>query len=153
MDEKEFLREKEKLKDTLRKLKVEEKVLEESLKKTSEHYSKDSYVRAHILYMNEQKLRNLQKIMEKPYFARVDFKQDDEDKIENLYIGKISVLDSNSQDAIIVDWRSPIANLYYDGRIGNASYEVLRNENRRRIYITQKTISDRKYNTSKICRY
>ena len=67
--------------------------------------------------------------MEKPYFARVDFKQDDEDKTENLYIGKISVLDSNSQDAIIVDWRSPIANLYYDGRIGNASYEVLRNEN------------------------
>ena len=38
--------------------------------------------------------------------------------IEKLYIGKLSVLDSKSQRPIIIDWRAPISNLYYDGRIG-----------------------------------
>jgi DNA helicase-2/ATP-dependent DNA helicase PcrA len=30
----------------------------------------------------------------------------------------------DNQQPIIVDWRSPIANLYYEGRLGNVSYET-----------------------------
>lgn len=113
MDEKEFLREKEKLKSVIQKLQTEEKELEKSLKKTDSNYDKDSYVRAHIVYIGEKKLSDLKKIKDKPYFARIDFKADNEEK-ENLYIGKLSVLDSNTQEPIIIDWRAPISNLYYD---------------------------------------
>jgi len=113
MEEKEFLREKEKLKEVLEKLQTEEKELEKSLKKTDANYDKDSYVRAHIVYLGEKKLLDLHKIKDKPYFARIDFKATNEEK-EKLYIGKLSVLDSNSQKPIIIDWRSPISNLYYD---------------------------------------
>lgn len=122
MDEKEFLREKEKLKQVVQKLNNEEKELEENFSKTDKNYEKDSYVKAHIEYLNNKKLSDLKKIKSKPYFARIDFQVKNEPK-EELYIGKISVLDSKSQKPIVIDWRAPISNLYYDGRIGKSSYK------------------------------
>lgn len=122
MDENEFLREKDKLKQVIQKLNIEEKELEENFSKTDKNYDKDSYVKAHIEYLNHKKLSDLKKIKQKPYFARIDFKVKDEPK-EELYIGKISVLDSQNQKPIVIDWRAPIANLYYDGRIGKSSYK------------------------------
>ncbi len=122
MEEKEFLREKEKLKQTVNQLNYEEKELEEHLGKDSSAYDEQAYVRAHLEYLNHKKLSDLKKIKSKPYFARIDFKAKDEEK-EELYIGKLSILDSNTQKPIIIDWRAPISNLYYDGRIGKSSYE------------------------------
>ncbi len=122
MDEKEFLREKEKLKQVVQQLNNEERQLEENFSKTDKNYEKDSYVKAHIEYLNYKKLSDLKKIKQKPYFARIDFKAKDELK-EELYIGKISILDSENQRPIIIDWRAPISNLYYDGRIGKSSYK------------------------------
>ena len=121
MDEKEFLREKEKLKEVCKKLETEERELEKRLAKTDSSYEKDSYVRAHLVYVGHKKILDLQKIKNKPYFARIDFKGNGE-KLEKLYIGKISILDSKTQEPIIIDWRAPISNLYYDGRIGKSSY-------------------------------
>lgn len=122
MDEKEFLREKEKLKEVCEKLETEEKELEERLAKTDSSYDKESYVRAHLVYLGHKKILDLRKIKYKPYFARIDFTANGEKK-EKLYIGKLSVLDSKTQEPIIIDWRAPISNLYYDGRIGKSSYK------------------------------
>ena len=122
MDEKEFLREKEKLEEVSKKLEEEEKVIEANLSTTSSNYEKDSYVRAQLVYVGNKKLQDLKKIKDKPYFARIDFTAKDEN-LEKLYIGKLSILDSKSQQPIIIDWRAPISNLYYDGRIGNSSYD------------------------------
>lgn len=122
MDEKEFLREKEKLKEVCEKLETEEKELEERLVKTDSSYDKDSYVRAHLVYLGHKKILDLRKIKYKPYFARIDFTANGEKK-EKIYIGKLSVLDSRTQEPIIIDWRAPISNLYYDGRIGKSSYK------------------------------
>ncbi len=122
MDEKEFLREKEKLKEVTEKLEIEEKVIEKNLSNTSSNHEKDSYVRAQLVYVGNKKLKDLKKIKDKPYFARIDFTAKGE-SIEKLYIGKLSILDSNSQEPIIIDWRAPISNLYYDGRVGESSYD------------------------------
>lgn len=122
MDEKEFLREKEKLKEVSKKLEDEEKVIESNLSSTSTNYEKDSYVRAQLVYVGNKKLKDLKKIKDKPYFARIDFTAKGEE-LEKLYIGKLSVLDSKSQRPIIIDWRAPISNLYYDGRVGKSSYD------------------------------
>ena len=122
MDEKEFLREKEKLKQVCQKLDTEEKELENNLAKTDSSYEKDSYVRAHLVYLGHKKIMDLRKIKTKPYFARIDFKAKDEEK-EQLYIGKLSIIDSQTQEPIIIDWRAPISNLYYDGRIGKSHYK------------------------------
>ena len=60
----------------------------------------------------------------KPYFARMDVQQSNKNHSEELYIGKISLFDASMETPLVVDWRAPVASIYYDGRLGNASYDV-----------------------------
>jgi DNA helicase-2/ATP-dependent DNA helicase PcrA len=69
------------------------------------------------------KLRNLVAAKSKPYFARIDFSEKEKKEADKLYIGKMSLIRDEVQKLIIVDWRAPVANLYYEGRLGDASYE------------------------------
>ena len=123
METQEFQKEKLKLKSVIKDLEKEEEILVENLNRSSMEFSKDDYVRAHLIYLGEKKIKDIKQIKNKPYFARVDFTEKNTNKLENLYIGKISVLDSSLQEPIIIDWRAPISNLYYDGRIGKSSYD------------------------------
>lgn len=70
---------------------------------------------------NLSRLRKLRLAKENPFFGKikVSFDQDDQ---EDFYIGLISVM--NGSDLIINDWRSPIANLFYNSKIGNTSYKA-----------------------------
>ena len=77
-----------------------------------------------LLQRTREEVRNLKAIYPKPYFARVDFKREGKGTKEVLYFGKASLFDRETQDPIIVDWRSPIANLYYDGRLGDVTYKA-----------------------------
>ncbi|WP_142415473.1 RNA polymerase recycling motor HelD [Hathewaya massiliensis] len=93
------------------------------------HYNSDNAEQFNELVINEvlqnsmkNKLKNIARSLEKPYFARVDFKENTSDKIDKCYIGKMSLLNEDTEEFLIIDWRSPIANLYYEGRLGKASY-------------------------------
>lgn len=79
---------------------------------------------ANFFEMSKTELESLRKASKKPYFARVDFERNDGESGEVLYFGKTSLYQRESQEQIIVDWRSPIANLYYEGRIGEIEYEA-----------------------------
>ncbi|WP_414633126.1 HelD family protein [Clostridium sp. UBA6640] len=57
-----------------------------------------------------------------PYFARMDFKEEGEEKAEKCYIG-ISNLINEDFDFFIYDWRAPISSMFYDYEIGNAYYK------------------------------
>ncbi|MGG1679415.1 RNA polymerase recycling motor HelD [Neobacillus sp. NRS-1170] len=84
----------------------------------------DLLANASFLELAESELKRLESIIGKPYFSRIDFTSDSTKKEESLYIGKVSLFDRVTQQPIIVDWRSPIANVYYDGRLGEVSYEA-----------------------------
>ena len=64
--------------------------------------------------------RVLKEALKNPYFARIDFKEE-EGALQVCYIGKVGIHDFDN-NLITVDWRSPIASLYYDSNIGSASY-------------------------------
>lgn len=70
----------------------------------------------------EQNFGMLKRSENHPYFARMDIKQSDKDKEEKIYIGKISLFDESMDTPMVVDWRAPIASVYYDGRLGKARY-------------------------------
>ena len=123
MEPEEFQKEKLKLKSVIAQLTKEEEILTDNLSSTNKEFSKDDYVRAHLVYLGHKKIQDIKQIKDKPYFARIDFTEDNSNQLEKLYIGKISVLDSSTQNPIIIDWRAPISNLYYDGRIGKSSYD------------------------------
>lgn len=70
--------------------------------------------------------KNLQKYSEaaqKPYFARIDFRERRRD-IESYYIGKFGLNDSSVGEEKVIDWRAPIADLYYSGQQGEVSYKA-----------------------------
>ncbi|MCK4259057.1 MAG: UvrD-helicase domain-containing protein [Halanaerobiales bacterium] len=73
----------------------------------------------------DEKIRGFKNANEKPYFARVDFTPNSTDKVEKSYIGKTGLTRESDNYPLIIDWRAPIANLYYEGRLGDASYLVL----------------------------
>ena len=72
--------------------------------------------------MSNDEWESLKRALPKPYFARVDFVASEAGQAERLYIGKTSLFQRDNQEQLIIDWRSPIANLYYDGRLGHVSY-------------------------------
>ena len=78
---------------------------------------------ARFFEMARSQKEGLEAIQQKPYFARIHFRKEEEAD-ELLYIGKTSLFHRETQEPIIVDWRSPVANVYYDGRLGALSYKV-----------------------------
>jgi len=98
----------------------------EQLKRHQSGDSSQSYVELMVNSLlqgsMELKLRNLYTATRKPYFARVDFTEEGKSKKESLYIGKMSLMRDEDQEVIIVDWRAPVANLYYEERLGDAHY-------------------------------
>ena len=76
------------------------------------------------LEMAERNLDALTRAKDKPYFARMDFRSKGSDKTEKLYIGKTSLFRAEDDIPLIIDWRSRIANLYYESRLGEVSYKT-----------------------------
>lgn len=67
------------------------------------------------------RLRQLSMAAGQAYFARLDFTPAGASP-EIWYLGRWGVLDPLTFDPIVVDWRSPVANLYYSGQIGPMDY-------------------------------
>jgi len=139
LEEEIFIEEKAKLKEITKKILEEEEKLEEYLSNTSMNYDLENIAQAKVVESQIQKLENIKKIKNKPYFARMDFKEESK-SLEKFYIGKISILDNKTAYPIIVDWRAPIANLYYEGKIGNAEYECLGKKIKGEIFLKRQYI-------------
>lgn len=56
-----------------------------------------------------------------PYFGRIDFTESGKEKQE-YYIGRGGLYDDKALAPVVVDWRTPVANLYYDAELGSAAY-------------------------------
>ncbi|OTN76220.1 hypothetical protein A5886_001297 [Enterococcus sp. 8G7_MSG3316] len=69
----------------------------------------------------EKRVKTLGTMANNPYFARIDFQEEAEK--ETLYLGIASLRDKD-EETIVIDWRAPIANLYYEGELGETFYET-----------------------------
>lgn len=76
-----------------------------------------------LLRMGAQKYSGLIRSQNKPYFGRVDFKESGSNQPKRYYLGKVALARPKDNKPILIDWRSPLANIYYDGRLGEVSYE------------------------------
>ncbi len=71
-------------------------------------------------HMKRALLRN-EKAMHKPYFGRIIFQDEKLHKRESLYIGKGGI-SRDKTHWMVVDWRAPVANVYYENGLGPCSY-------------------------------
>lgn len=74
--------------------------------------------------MAENDIQKYEETYFTPYFGRVDFREKRSAEIEKIYIGKHSVSDSENGEEIVIDWRAPVADLYYSGTGGEAYYKA-----------------------------
>lgn len=68
-------------------------------------------------------LSTLQRLEAKPYFARIDFQEKKGGQPETIYIGLASFSDQPDH-FLVYDWRAPISSIYYDGELGDVSYDT-----------------------------
>ena len=121
MNEFEFLKEKEILQEIIEKYKDIMEYYGLRIEAIPKIYMNNELMIKNAIEMYSEKLRLMEKSIDKPYFARLDFARDGETKLEKLYIGKVGVMDEDNNN-IVIDWRAPISSMYYDSNIGRASY-------------------------------
>ena len=66
------------------------------------------------------RLKKLRKAYDNPYFGKIDLEIDGEK--EEIYVGLIQIMENFEN--VVTDWRSPIASLFYNSRLGNTSYKA-----------------------------
>ena len=66
--------------------------------------------------------QRLRRMLDSPYFGRVDFVYDGDDELETFYIGIANFSEGAGQIPLIYDWRAPVSSLFYDYDKGEASY-------------------------------
>ncbi|MBM7614400.1 RNA polymerase recycling motor HelD [Alkaliphilus hydrothermalis] len=115
------------IKMTLRATEERKKTFQENIKEgianidSSEGYI-NILINSKFMETAERNFYGLTRAKEKPYFARIDFKPSDSEIMDKIYIGKTSLFRADDDVPLIVDWRAPIANVYYEGRLGETSY-------------------------------
>jgi DNA helicase II / ATP-dependent DNA helicase PcrA len=63
-----------------------------------------------------------QRMLGAPYFARIDILEQGAPDQENIYIGLSNVMDRQTHQVYVYDWRSPIASLFYRYELGQGAY-------------------------------
>lgn len=126
--EKEIL--KQKRKDILKEVEEKRKYQEEIAKKlrvlTKEakgSYDQEKESTEKIYNLLKKEIENYEEALANPYFGRVDFNE----KLgveEKIYIGKKGITSTIDGEEIVVDWRAPVADLYYSGTGGEAYYRA-----------------------------
>lgn len=115
--------EREKLKKVEEELEEIQEGEEQILATLPKKYGNNPVLLSNLMSSTATKITNIAKIKEKPYFARLDFKEDKKDNKDKLYIGKIGVIDLDGK-IVITDWRAPVATLYYDSNLGKVEYNA-----------------------------
>ncbi|MCM1065179.1 MAG: ATP-binding domain-containing protein [Eubacterium sp.] len=85
---------------------------------------------------NELEIRRLTKMEKAPYFGRLDFTENITGEENTIYIGVYSLMEEDSYEIVVVDWRAPISSMFYNFDLGPAWYEV--NDHKEEACITKK---------------
>ncbi|WP_321972413.1 HelD family protein [Paratractidigestivibacter sp.] len=72
---------------------------------------------------NVDKLRRVVLLLMQPYFAKVRLQMRPGRPARDVYIGAAGMTDEHSIP-LVVDWRSPVAETYYNQQMGETSYNV-----------------------------
>lgn len=69
-----------------------------------------------------KKISRLEAMRPSPYFGRIDFLFNGDKQSEPIYIGRAALLEEDTAESLVYDWRSPIASVFYRFLTGPAYY-------------------------------
>ncbi|PQZ57741.1 DNA helicase UvrD [Bacillus sp. MYb209] len=103
-----FEEELQKMKDTLSTM--DDQL--EQLEKIPVYYGED-FKEQILESMRESNRQSLRIGVQEPYFGRLDFQEDGKEVVMPIYIGKVGVSDKDTMKPIVIDWRAPVASMFY----------------------------------------
>ncbi|QWH17996.1 DNA helicase UvrD [Bacillus mycoides] len=103
-----FEEELQKMKDTLSTM--DDQL--EQLEKIPVYYGED-FKEQILESMRESNRQSLRIGVHEPYFGRLDFQEDGKEEVMPIYIGKVGVSDKDTMKPIVIDWRAPVASMFY----------------------------------------
>lgn len=71
-----------------------------------------------------KRISKYEKMLDSPYFARIDFTEEGYDDTEKIYIGLFNLMDDETHEIKVYDWRAPISGLYYRNEVGPVEYKA-----------------------------
>ncbi len=125
--------------------------LEEIDKQHSEigpRYYGDNFIEQVLDAKRQESSERLELLGNEPYFGRLDFQEEKKQQATPLYIGKRGMDRRDSGEPYIIDWRAPVASLFYSFTGGDepVNYEapegIIRGEvlQKRNIFIRDKVL-------------
>lgn len=90
--------------------------------KIIEYFDHENYVKEEAFKTIDKRLKEFTILKDSPYFGKITFTEEDEGA-EEFYIGRFGLTPEDSYDPVIVDWRAPVASLFYKGTLGETTYE------------------------------
>ncbi|SQB85981.1 ATP-dependent DNA helicase rep [Clostridium paraputrificum] len=90
--------------------------------KVIEYFDHENYVKEEAFKTIDKRLKEFTILKDSPYFGKIAFTEEDEGA-EEFYIGRFGLTPEDSYDPVIVDWRAPVASLFYKGTLGETTYD------------------------------
>jgi DNA helicase-2/ATP-dependent DNA helicase PcrA len=72
----------------------------------------------------EKRIAKYEKMIDNPYFSRIDFTEEGYDDTEKIYIGLFNLMDEDTHEIKVYDWRAPISSVYYRSELGPVEYKA-----------------------------
>jgi DNA helicase-2/ATP-dependent DNA helicase PcrA len=91
--------------------------------KIIEYFDHERYVKEESFKTIDRKLKELNILKASPYFGKVEFREEDFG-VDQIYIGRFGVTPESNYEPLVVDWRAPIAALFYNGTTEGAHYDA-----------------------------
>ncbi|MEY8762864.1 MULTISPECIES: RNA polymerase recycling motor HelD [Clostridium] len=96
-------------------------IIDKLRKQAKGKYNEELDTKEKLYGITHKSLEKYEESRKKPYFGRIDFREYKNEK-ETFYIGKFGLGDIQNGDEKVIDWRAPIADLYYSGVEGKTFY-------------------------------
>ncbi|MCL6452917.1 MAG: AAA family ATPase [Alicyclobacillus sp.] len=91
----------------------------------SEPQTADEVAQQAVELLREEQMDALRRAASEPYFGRIDIQDMDSVDVVPYYIGKRGIEDSATGDRLVLDWRAPLASVFYSfSGQGLARYEA-----------------------------
>ncbi|WP_083604489.1 HelD family protein [Clostridium sp. N3C] len=92
--------------------------------KVAEYFDHERFVKEETFKVIDRRLKELLILENSPYFGRVDFTEEDSEDKETIYVGRFGMTPEGSYEPLVVDWRAPVAALFYSGKLGKTTYRA-----------------------------
>ncbi|WP_102399209.1 HelD family protein [Haloimpatiens massiliensis] len=90
--------------------------------KMIEYFDHERFVQEETYKNIDKKLKEMSILQISPYFGRVDFLDKEYNEDDKIYVGRFGFTREEDYEPVVVDWRAPIASLFYAGKLGETQY-------------------------------